>query len=284
MSEPLKLTTECIPCALNSLLSLFRQGVIPEDKQEATMRELLRFLSRVEYDQIPPALAQEMHRLIRRVSGNPDPYCELKAKSNALMLAQLPALRAQVAAAADTFQMALRLAIAGNVIDFGPTHAFDIAETVKRAGSVTLAIDHSAKLQAALRDARRLLYIGDNAGEIVLDRLFLETIRHPQVVFAVRGAPVINDATHADAVQAGIDAVAAILSNGDDAPGTLLDHVSPEFLKIFDEADLIIAKGQGNFESLSHCGKNICFLLMAKCDHVARRIGVRKGDFIVQHP
>jgi uncharacterized protein with ATP-grasp and redox domains len=136
-------------------------------------------------------------------------------------------------------------------------------------------------LRAALPLSKTLLYLGDNAGKIVMDRILLETIRHPAVYFAVRGAPIINDATIDDAQAVGIDKIARIISNGDDAPGTILEAASPEFREVFDRADLVIAKGHGNFEGLYGIDKNIYYILMAKCDHVAAHLGVRKGDLVV---
>ena len=247
------------------------------------MRRVLTYFSEVDFHQSPPAMGRDMHRIIRQFLHDADPYKKIKQRFNALMLENYPALREKVKNAPDSFNYALRLSIAGNIIDFGPNNSFDINNTLQQAASVTLAIDHSQQLQAAIRHAGTLLYLGDNAGEIVLDRLFLETIQHPNVYFAVRGTPIINDVTTADAFQVGIDRIATVISNGDDTPGTILRHTSDQFRDIFDRADLIIAKGQGNYESLSGRNENIYFLLMAKCDHVARHLGVSKGDFVVAH-
>ncbi|MBN2093388.1 DUF89 family protein [candidate division KSB1 bacterium] len=281
IKEPIRLTYDCIPCAIGSLITLIKKNLVPAEKQPAAMGHLLRYLSDVNFNQSPPALGREMHRMIRQIIENPDPYRQIKAEFNSLMLALYPALKQEVLNAADSFLMALRLAIAGNIIDFGPNHAFDVQETIQKAKSVKLAIDHSARLREDIVKSKKILYLGDNAGEIVMDRLFLETIQHPNVFFAVRGAPIINDVTIEDAHQVGIAQVAKIISNGDDAPGTILDGVSTEFLTLFHEADLIISKGQGNYESLSDSHQKIYFLLMTKCEHVANHVGVHKGDFVV---
>ncbi len=281
ISKPLEVTFDCIPCAIGSVITLFNRGFIPEDQQEKAIRTLLKYLSTANFNQSPPALGQEMHRIIRKILNNPDPYQKIKKEFNSLMLKNYPDLKTQVTKAADPFLLALRLAIAGNIIDFGPNHSFNVHNTLQQAKSVKLAVDHSQQLKAAIKNASTLLYLADNAGEIVMDRLFLETIDHPNVYFAVRGAPIINDVTIADAQQTGIDKIATVISNGDDAPGTILKNVSPQLREIFNRADLIISKGQGNYEGLSGCHKNIYFLLMAKCEHVANHIGVRKGDFLV---
>lgn len=141
----------------------------------------------------------------------------------------------------------------------------------------------SSELKEALSTAKTVLYLGDNAGEIVLDKLFIETLMHPNLYFAVRGAPVINDATLDDAQYVGIDAVADVISNGYDAPSTIVDRCSPQFQELFNKADVIISKGQGNLEGLlEKTDKQVYFLLMVKCDVIAEALGVKKGDFVVR--
>lgn len=198
------------------------------------------------------------------------------------MLDYYPELKKLVNKSNDPFQMALRLAIAGNIIDYGPNHVFDINRTLKRAKSIVLAIDDSESLRQSISQAKMLLYLGDNAGEIVMDRIFLETINHANIYFAVRGSPIINDALIEDAELVGIDKIATVITNGDDAPGTILENTSTEFRDIFAQADLIISKGQGNYEGLNETEKNIYFILITKCDHVADHLGVKKGDFVVK--
>jgi uncharacterized protein with ATP-grasp and redox domains len=277
----LRVSYDCLPCVIGSVITLFNKAVVAKDKQEPAMRALLAYLSKIEYDQSPPEIGKEMHRIIREVLQNPDPYEKIKREFNQAMLEYYPDLKKLVAEAVDPFDMALRLAIAGNVIDFGPNRPFDFDKTLDQAKSIVLAIDHSKSLRTSISRAKTLLYLGDNAGEIVMDRIFLETIRHPNVYFAVRGAPVINDATMDDAKSVGMDKIARVISNGDDAPGTILENTSTEFRDIFNQSDLVIAKGQGNYEGLSSTDKNIFYILMAKCDHVANHLGVRKGDFLV---
>ncbi|MBD3291084.1 DUF89 family protein [candidate division KSB1 bacterium] len=279
--QEFKVTYDCIPCAIGSLIKLLNINSINTAKKDEAMRGLLRYLSEMDYQQPPPELGQEMHRIIRDIFGNPDPYKQIKTEFNQLMLSEYDKLRQEVEAATDAFNMALRFAIAGNIIDFGPNHHFDINETIEQARSVELAIDHSEMLRSEIDSAGVILYLGDNAGEIVMDRLFLETINHPNVYFAVRGGPVINDVTIDDAQDVGMDKIATVVSNGQNAPGILLKTISEEFRKLFERADLIISKGQGNYEGLANCQKNIYFLLMAKCEHVAAHIGVNRGDFVV---
>jgi uncharacterized protein with ATP-grasp and redox domains len=255
--------------------------VVPKEKQEPAMRALLAFLSQLDFNQSLPQMGKDMHRLIRDVLKNPDPYLEIKRAFNRMMLDYYPSLKKLVEEAADPFLTALRLAIAGNIIDFGPNRPFDFKATLDRAKSMVLAIDESGSLKDAIPQAKTLLYLGDNAGEIVMDRILLETMNHPNAYFAVRGAPVLNDATIDDARAVGIERIARVITSGDDAPGTILETTSPDFRDRFDRADLVIAKGQGNYEGLCGIDKTIYFILMAKCDHVAAHLGVRKGDFVV---
>jgi uncharacterized protein with ATP-grasp and redox domains len=154
--------------------------------------------------------------------------------------------------------------------------------TIEKVLKSDFAINHSFELKEALSTAKKVLYLGDNAGEIVLDKLFIETIMHPNLHFAVRGAPVINDVTLDDARYVGMDRVADVIQNGYDAPSTILDKCSNEFQKQFYDADVIISKGQGNLEGLlNKTDKQIFFLLMVKCDVIAEALSVKKGDFVV---
>lgn len=274
------LTWECIPCIVRSYIRLVQAGTLPEESVEPGMRRLLSRLASVDYRISPPVFGREIHRTIRTLTGNPDPYRTVKQDSNRAMLSLLRSFQDLVRTANDPFDVALRLAIAGNVIDFGPDHRMDIADTIDRVLRTRLAIDDSSRLQSDVQNAESTLFIGDNCGEIVLDKLLIESFHHPNVFYAVRGGPVINDATIADAVFVKMHEVAHVLTTGDDAPGVVLEASSHEFQKVFRTSSVIIAKGQGNLEGLIDAPGNIYFLLVIKCDVVARRLGAGVGDFI----
>lgn len=228
----------------------------------------------------------EIHRLLNKefckIIGVADPYKEEKNKSNETSIALYNQFRSEVLDSMNPFDMALRLSIAGNIMDYGASDNFDIHETINKVFVSDFAIDYSVELEKRIKSAKSILYLGDNAGEIVFDKLFIELIMHPKLTFAVRGSAVLNDATLEDAHEIQLDLVADIISNGYDAPSTVLSKCSPEFLKLYNEADLIISKGQGNFEGLmDENDPRIFFLLMVKCDVVAERIGVEKGSFVV---
>jgi len=279
----MKTQFECIPCIINSYLRLVETDVIPESRQEPILRKLLKYLSRVDYDQSPPMLGRMLQRMIRESLKNPDPYHQLKQNYNHMILDLYPSFKEMVDSSKDPFDTALRLAIAGNVIDFGAKYQFDILDNINRVMAHKLAIDDSCFLRDELEHAQTLLYIGDNCGEIVLDKLFLETVDVPQKYFVVRESPVINDITLDDAKMTGMDKTAMVITTGDDSPGAVWETASKEFRDHFINADVVISKGQGNLEGLIDVPHDhLYFLLVTKCDLIAERIGTNRGDFVVK--
>jgi len=274
---------ECIICAINGILNLFKNGLLDIKYQEEILRRILKYYSEVNYNQLTIAAGKEVKKIIQEVSGNPDPFKPLKDEYNLKALEYYNKYENAIKNDINPMDKALRLAIAGNIIDFGPTHDFDIYKKIEEVFKDEFAVDDSKELFEEIKKAKSILYLGDNTGEIVFDKLFLEVLNHPNVTFAVRHSPVLNDATLEDALFIGINKLAKVITNGDNAPGTLLNSVSEQFLEHFNSADLIISKGQGNFEGLSHItNKNIYFLLTIKCELIAKNIGVKKGDCIVK--
>jgi hypothetical protein len=228
-----------------------------------------------------PALSRDLQILFKKYSKDPDPYKTLKQQSNDQVLSMFAHFKKIVFGSDNQFETALRLAIAGNIIDYGVSDSFDLVDTIEKVLSSEFAIDHSGELKQAVSQAKTVLYLGDNAGEIVFDKLFIETMMHPNLWYAVRGTPVINDVTLEDARYVGMDVVADVIENGYDAPSTILEHCSAEFKHLYEQADVIISKGQGNLEGLlDQTNKKIYFLLMIKCDVIADVLGVKKGDFV----
>jgi hypothetical protein len=175
------------------------------------------------------------------------------------------------------------ISLAGNIIDFAPDHQIRLLHTIHKFLDKPPLIDAIPDLKRALEQARTVLIIGDNAGETVFDRLFIESApKKPDYFYAVRGGPVINDATIDDALASGINRVSTVLSTGSDAPGVILEDCSSAFRNVFDAADVVVAKGMGNFETLCDVKhKRIFFILIAKCELLARHIGCSIGDGIV---
>jgi len=196
---------------------------------------------------------------------------------------------ALVESAVNPLDIALKLAAAGNIIDFGPGYDLsrdNVLKTIKESMEKDYSQEVFVSLASALKDADKLLYLGDNAGEIVFDKIFIRTIKecypHLQIDFATRGEPIMNDVTEEDAYMVGIDTYANIINNGTDIPGTILEHCSDSFVNVFNEADVIISKGQGNFESLYGNGyNNLYYIFLCKCDLFMDRFGARRNDLVL---
>jgi uncharacterized protein with ATP-grasp and redox domains len=274
---------DCVPCIIEQTIKAARDLTQDLSKQEILVQNVLKTLSNISYNQSPPYLGKEVHRVIRMILDNPDPYLKLKRDFNRLGKELYPSLRERVNHSADRFADAVKLAIAGNIIDFGPQHPFELMETIDKVLLTKPVIDYTEDLKNDIELASTILYLGDNAGETFFDRILIEEFPRVEIYYAVRGSPVINDAMSEDAYFAGLDQVTNVISNGSDAPGTILEDCSEEFKNIFARADLVIAKGHGNYETLNDVkGKKLYFLLMVKCTIIARDLGCSMGDFVVK--
>ena len=279
----MKTAHDCIPCLIRQTLNAVRLATSDEKVHISVLREALKAVSIMDLDLCPPLMGQHIHRLIREQTCSRDPYKSVKDLCNRDALALFPELDTMIRASASPFEAAVRLAIAGNIIDFGASIAVDqtvIRDTIAASMSESLVGDVHA-LEDAVHSARKILYLGDNTGEIVFDRLLIARLPTGRVIFAVRGGPIINDATMEDAVATGVTDLVPVIDNGSDAPGTILEQCSDSFKQAFEAADLIIAKGQGNYETLSGSRKRIFFLLKAKCPVIAEHIGCRVGDCVI---
>jgi damage-control phosphatase, subfamily I len=276
---------DCIPCFLRQTLDALRRLEATQAVQEKVLRSALRMVAELDLQRSPPAMAQVIHRLIREATGEGDPYREVKKQLNDFALELYPRLRRRVEDASDSFEMAVRLAAAGNVIDLGVKSGLEEAEIVGVIeDSLSAPLDAAAveQLRSAADAAERILYVGDNAGEIVLDRLLVEQFGAAKVTFAVRGSPIINDATMDDAQLCGMTDLVEVVDSGSDAPGTILTDCSEAFRERFSTADLVLAKGQGNYETLSNVAGPIFFLLKAKCPVIARDVGLPLGSLVLK--
>ena len=280
----MKTYLDCVPCIIRQTLDALRLATPDETVQQRILSEVLRAAAEMDTRRSPPEMSQWIHRRIREQIGQIDPYRRIKDRFNRMALDLYPTLREWVDESNRPMETAVRLAIAGNVIDFGVTSRLsesEVRQSVTHALSASLDADVDEFFRE-ISDAGRILYLADNAGEIVFDRLLIEQILPKKVTVAVRGAAVINDVTMTDAEDAGITELAEVIDNGSDAPGTILDDCSQSFRNRFDEADLIIAKGQGNYETLSEVDKHIYFLLKVKCPVVARDIGCQMDSLVLR--
>lgn len=276
---------DCYPCFLRQALEAARMNGATEQEQRAILGQVMRILETVDLAAMPAEIAHRAHGAVRAALHVGDPYRTIKAESTRQALAQYEHLKALVQTAADPLEVAVRLAIVGNLIDYGPpgapADAAALQAAIKAALERPLAINHLAALRNRLADADHILYLADNAGETVFDRVLIETLARP-TTYVVKAVPIVNDALREDALAAGLDRVAAIIDNGSDAPGTILNQCSATFRAEFDTAGLILAKGQANCETLNDCGKGVFFLLQVKCPVIAQHAGVPVGSMVIQ--
>lgn len=294
----MKTCAECLPCFLRQSLQVARICGCSPEMQLQVVKRVAAIVSGLDIALSPPANAQEVYRAITDITGCEDPYLAAKKASNEEAMRILPGLRREIGGSVEELSAAICFAIAGNIIDYGAYETFDLDEALRKSRKKLLTVDHSELLVnriANLKQGANVLYLADNSGEIVYDSLLIDYLFRQglAVTVAVKDGPIINDALAEDALFAGLGRYARILSNGSRCPGTVLERCSPEFLEVFRNADLIIAKGQGNFESLSEVEREVFFLLTLKCavaaGHMAELAGIDrarlpgKGEMAVFH-
>lgn len=277
----MKTYLDCLPCFLNQALRAARIATQDEKKIKTILDEVGMMLKKIPLDSSPPESGRLIYHKVKEITGNIDPYNKIKKESTQKALSLYPGLKNRLEKSKDRLLTAIRMAIAGNIIDFGANYDFDLENDTNKVLESNFAVCDYNGFKNALDKAPKVLYIGDNAGECVFDKILIEEIKKP-VTYVVRDVPIINDATYEDAVQAGIDEVATILSSGTDAPGTVLGTCSVEFKEIYKDSKFIISKGQGNYEALSKERRPIFFLLKTKCRVVADDIGVDYGDIVLK--
>jgi len=279
----MKASLDCVPCFIRQALNAARMVSADPAVHEQIVREVLLWVSETSLDEPPPVLGRRIHRRLRELTGVDDPYRAAKECQNQMALNFLPELRAALSVAADPLATAVRLAIAGNVIDMGANSSIneaDVRVSIQQALAEPLFGEWDTFYRAAAT-AKRILYLADNAGEIAFDRLLIEQLSPDRVTLVVRGAPILNDAMLADARAVGLHEMVEIIDNGSDIAGTMLSGCSKSFRNRFTEADIIIAKGQGNFETLSDEPYPIFFMFKAKCSVIAAQAGVPVGTHVL---
>lgn len=310
----MRTSPDCLPCFTRQATYAASLATVSPALQKKIVRKAAMIMAAFDLKLSPPENAVFLYRMIAELTGNGDIFAELKINSNQTALATLPALENIIDQSAEPLRTAALLAIAGNIIDYGSRHDFDLHQALDQCLGRVLAIDDLNEFRSDLLQARNILYLGDNCGELAFDRLLIKQWQPPvaensergenagggecvslgqfkrATTFAVKEKPIINDALHADARTCGLDRFCRIISNGTACPGTPLANCSPEFRKAFGSADLIISKGQGNFETLSETAGPIYFFLMAKCGVVARHLAhcaklpensIKIGDLIL---
>jgi len=274
---------DCFPCFLKQTIIALRSSRSLHVDHAAIMKEVLSVMQEADTSKPPAFTTTFIHRIIRNGLGL-HPFRELKAAYNEVALGLYPELKDKVKNSEDPVHTAARLAIAGNVIDFGIFTSIDVESSISRALEDHIAVDDYPSFREAVSGSHEILYLLDNSGEIVFDRLLIEELVEAgkMVKAVVKGSPVLNDATLNDALQTDLTKICEVIDNGSDAIGTILEWTSPEFRKQFNIAELVISKGQGNFETLSGTDKKTFFLFQSKCDVVSKELGLSPGSMLLK--
>lgn len=279
----MKVHLDCFPCFLKQSLIALRYGTKDKDLQEKILKDVLDDIQSADTSKPPAYATTFIHKKIRDLLEK-DPFRDIKSEYNQIALKLYPSLTNKVKASSDPLWTASRLAIAGNVIDFGIFTSVDIEGAIERALNNPLTTDDYQPFKTGLADAEEALYLLDNAGEIVFDRILIETMQSlgKRVVAVVKGAAVLNDCTIEDARETGLTEICEVIDNGSDAVGTILEWTSPSFQQRYREAPFIISKGQGNFETLYDPEKTIFYLFQSKCEVISKELGLSLGSMILK--
>jgi len=282
---------ECIPCFFKQALEAAKICGAEVDVQKKILDDVAKTLPRFTLNSSPPEMGRIIHKLVKQHTGQEDPYAKIKEKSNSLALSIYDELKKKVKDSDDSLLTAVELAIAGNIIDYGVKNSLNVEKELKRIlEEEQRIIEHEDNkffhydgFCKTLKKTKNILYLADNAGETVVDRILIEELKSKvkDIIYVVKEKPIINDALAEDAIICGIDNVAQIISSGVDAPGTILSLCSRAFIQSYEQADMVISKGQGNFEALSATTRPVFFLFMAKCPVIAKNVGCKLGDFLL---
>lgn len=283
----MKISRECIHCLARQAVEIADEATSDAAMQEEIIKRSLKELGEMDFNETAPEIAYRMHQHAKNITGINDPYVRLKEQYNEIAKEIYERITEEkwLDKAADPFDMACRLAIAGNIIDFSVGLKLEPADIIK---SVEDSIKHdifgtgTAALREAAERATSIMYIADNSGEIIFDKFLLESLPLDKVTYVVKGGPIVNDATMQDAVSTGVADMVRVIDNGHSAQGTILKDCSSTFKSEFSKADLVISKGQANFETLSDIkDKTMFYLLRAKCSSVAAAIGCKQMDYVL---
>jgi len=285
----MKTSLDCMECNIKQLVKVSKFVNASEEKQKIASKKVFEMLSNVDFNKTNPEIMGETWKILADVFGNDNPYKEIKSFYNNLLLDIYEDVKEIVNNSDDVFQAALKVAVIGNIVDFGAKNSFTKEEVIKRINNyeeMSFKKDDSIKLKQNILKAKTILYIGDNCGEIVLDKIFIEVIKtlnkDVKIYFGVRGGSILNDVTIEDFNEVKMGELASCISSENAVPGTILKDSSKTFNDLFNSADVIIAKGMGNFESLSDNKRsNLYLLLMTKCEYVSKVIGVNLLDFVL---
>jgi uncharacterized protein with ATP-grasp and redox domains len=278
----MKTYLDCIPCFMQQALRAGRIATGDERKIKQILDKTGEMVKSVSMQNTPAEIGMSVYRIVKEVTGIDDLYKEIKTQHIKEAKSIYSELEKIVETSDDKLLTAIKIAIAGNIIDMGVNRTFDILKDIKNTLQQEFGVSDFAAFKEQLLKAKSILYIGDNAGESVFDKILIKALKKP-VIYAVRSAPIINDVTMDDAIASGIDDVAKIINSGSEAPGIILNQCTSEFIEIFNNSGLVISKGQGNYEGLSDCNRQVFFLLKAKCHVIANDLNVKVNDIVFKN-
>jgi len=281
----MKTFLECLPCFMKQALKAGKVATSDEKTIKKILDKVGETIKDIPLENTPPETGGIIYKIVSDITGITDPYYETKQKNITHALDVFPEYHQKVLALNDKqkqLALAIRIACAGNVIDLGVDRVFDLKRDIEEAIKIDFKIWDFEYFCKKLNTAKLILYIGDNSGEAVFDKILLQELE-PKVIFATRGIPVLNDVTLAEAKQIGLDKYAQLISSGVTSPGAIIKLASAEFVDYFQQADIVIAKGQGNYEALSTEARDIFFLMKAKCPVIAQDAGVDVEDYVFEY-
>ena len=273
---------QCIPCIVNQACNAAKL-LAPGDKdlQLTIVKEVCRAVENIDMNYTAPMFSAIIQSIVEKHLGVGNPYGSIKEKNRKTAEQYLPRVRALMDSSKDRLQFAIRAAILGNIIDLGASPEFDIELEINRITSNDIDLSMLPRFKDDLKEAKLVLYIGDNYEEALFDTFLLTELLPRKVVFAVRSKPVLNDITLEDARRIGIDTVCTVIESGSTIAGTDLNESTREFLELYEQTDIVIAKGQGNYETLMDETRPIYFMFKIKCEVIAERSGYPVGHGVL---
>jgi len=274
---------DCLPCMLRQVLEASRMVTDKIEVQEKIMEESIRILSEYKKYKCSPALGRAMHQTVKKYTGVSDPYAMIKARDINAAKKVYPLLINFLKKKQNSLYWAIKISAVGNIIDSAINNNINIENCIEKELEKEFSICDIDIFENKLKTAKRLLILGDNAGETIFDSVLTEYMSQLEIIYAVRSEAIINDATVKEAFSSGLNDYAKIVSTGCNAPGVILKECSKEFLDIFNSVDIVISKGQGNFEALSDYGRDIFYLLKAKCPIISQTLNVSLNDYVFKY-
>ncbi|BCS81520.1 damage-control phosphatase ARMT1 family protein [Anaerocellum diazotrophicum] len=282
----MKSLVDCIHCYLKQAVSCMEMIKVPDEKKIEVLYNLMDFIKTLQPSDSPAYNSSLVLLKTYEFINNPDPYYEAKKSSNKLALELYPRVKEKVQRADDTLYEALKVSVAGNVIDLGIQRDFDIDKELEHAFDFGFWIDDYPLLKEKIEKAKNIVIVGDNAGEIVFDKILVEILNKmgKNVYYIVKSKPVLNDATLEDAEEVGMNRIANVIESGAALLGVPKDFVSEQVKNLISTADVIISKGQANFETVDDfedVQSNVFYLLKIKCEYLAKKLKFKQGSLVL---